>query len=138
MQLSRYKHKLKIQSFLLASNNILITNFSVIAKALLTTSENDALALINSRFPIPHFVKTSQGESQSRFLISKLNPSTTHVSSNASPMGLIQGYDQAGMPLMQQGTAVFTDDVSLQVFMEHLKRLAVSSTATSAATAAVS
>lgn len=31
------------------------------------------------------------------------------------------------------GQAIFTDDVSLQVFMEHLKRLAVSSSAAATA-----
>ncbi len=29
--------------------------------------------------------------------------------------------------LMQETTAILTDDVSLQVFMDHLKKLAVSS-----------
>lgn len=32
-------------------------------------------------------------------------------------------------PIQDGGAPVLTDDVSLQVFMEHLKKLAVSSTA---------
>ena len=61
------------------------------------------------RFPLSRYVVTDQGGSQARFLLSKLNPSTTHMSGGA--------YGQS------QGAAIFTDDVSLQVFMEHLKRL---------------
>ena len=53
-----------------------------------------------------------QGGSQARFLLSKLNPSTTHMSTS------MYGSGPAGT-----GQAIFTDDVSLQVFMEHLKRL---------------
>ena len=65
------------------------------------------------RFPIPRYIVCDQGGSQARFLLSKLNPSTTHMS--ASMYGTPSG---AGA-----GQAIFTDDVSLQVFMEHLKRL---------------
>jgi hypothetical protein len=65
------------------------------------------------RFPIPRYIVCDQGGSQARFLLSKLNPSTTHMS--ATMYGTTPG---AGA-----GQAIFTDDVSLQVFMEHLKRL---------------
>ena len=65
------------------------------------------------RFPIPRYIVCDQGGSQARLLLSKLNPSTTHMS--ASMYGSAAG---AGA-----GQAIFTDDVSLQVFMEHLKRL---------------
>lgn len=87
-------------------------------KNMLIAAEEDALNLIRDRFPIPHYVVTGQNESQARFLISKLNPSTTHVSPVQSPYE----QPQPGIP----GQAVFTDDVSLQVFMDHLKKLAVS------------
>ena len=69
--------------------------------------------LLSERFPIPRYIVCDQGGSQARFLLSKLNPSTTHMS--ASMYGTPAG---AGA-----GQAIFTDDVSLQVFMEHLKRL---------------
>lgn len=59
------------------------------------------------------YVVCDQYGSQARFLLSKLNPSTTHATD------LYGG--QAG------GQAIFTDDVSLQVFMEHLKKLATAS-----------
>ncbi|KAG2073351.1 hypothetical protein BDR04DRAFT_1010727, partial [Suillus decipiens] len=55
------------------------------------------------------------GGSQARFLLSKLNPSMTHMSTS------MYGTAQAA----GAGQAIFTDNVSLQVFMEHLKRLAV-------------
>ena len=49
---------------------------------------------------------------QARFLLAKLNPSATY--NNAHEMA-------AGSDV------IFTDDVSLQVFFEHLQRLAVQS-----------
>lgn len=52
---------------------------------------------------------------QARFLLSKVNPSQTHNNLYA------WGQDAGGAP-------VLTDDVSLQVFMDHLKKLAVSNT----------
>ena len=87
---------------------------------------DDVQELIGDRFPIPRYILCDAGGSQARFLLSKLNPSTTHMSG---------GYGQA------QGQAIFTDEcvdavrqndwtrltyfpvsVSLQVFMEHLKK----------------
>ncbi|KAK4046985.1 GTPase-activating protein S23 [Microbotryomycetes sp. JL201] len=81
---------------------------------LLQDPQEDAQDLLLDRFPIPRYVVTDQGGSQARFLLSKLNPSTTHVSGGTQYAG--------GAP---QGQAIFTDDVSLQIFMEHLKKLAV-------------
>jgi protein transport protein SEC23 len=54
---------------------------------------------------------------QARFLLSKVNPSQTHNTT-------VYGWNN------QQATApILTDDVSLQVFMDHLKKLAVSQSA---------
>lgn len=83
-------------------------------KQLLAAPKEDAHQLLEERFPIPRYIECDQNSSQARFLLSKLNPSQTHVSS--------AGYGY------QQGQAIFTDDVSLQVFMEHLKKLSVSTT----------
>ncbi|KAI8088779.1 protein transporter SEC23 [Halteromyces radiatus] len=80
-------------------------------KQLLEAPVYDAQDLLIDRFPVPRYIDCDQGGSQARFLLSKLNPSTTHASS--SPYGA------------PTGAAIFTDDVSLQVFMEHLKKLAV-------------
>ncbi|KAG2584505.1 hypothetical protein PVAP13_6KG309200 [Panicum virgatum] len=47
---------------------------------------------------------------EARFLLAKLNPSVSYNSDNPPPPG---------------GDVIFTDDVSFQVFMDHLQRLAV-------------
>ncbi|KAG2037027.1 hypothetical protein BDR03DRAFT_811352, partial [Suillus americanus] len=82
-------------------------------KELLKNPVTDAQDLLVDRFPIPRYIVCDQGGSQARFLLSKLNPSTTHMSTS------MYGTAQAA----GAGQAIFTDDVSLQVFMEHLKRL---------------
>uniref|UniRef100_A0A182NZD3 Protein transport protein SEC23 n=1 Tax=Anopheles epiroticus TaxID=199890 RepID=A0A182NZD3_9DIPT len=83
-------------------------------KQLLQAPVDDAQDILQTRFPMPRYIDTEQGGSQARFLLSKVNPSQTHNNMYA--------YGQDG------GAPVLTDDVSLQVFMEHLKKLAVSST----------
>lgn len=77
---------------------------------LLNAPMNDAAEMTRTRFPYPRLIECVEGGSQSRFLMAKLNPSFTHTSGD--------GYGQ-------QEPAVFTEDVSLNVFMQHLKRLAV-------------
>lgn len=70
-------------------------------------------SLIPAPFPaLPprRYIECDQNGSQGRFLLSKLNPSVTHTTDQAAGAEVI-----------------FTDDVSLQVFMDHLKRLAVQS-----------
>ncbi|WFD34192.1 GTPase-activating protein S23 [Malassezia cuniculi] len=81
-------------------------------KEILETPQADAQDLLMERFPIPRYIVCDQNGSQARFLLSKLNPSTTHMTGGAYGTG-------------NMGAAIYTDDVSLQVFMEHLKRLAV-------------
>eukprot|EP00040_Diaphanoeca_grandis_P001596 m.18936 g.18936 ORF g.18936 m.18936 type:complete len:765 (-) comp12269_c1_seq1:22-2316(-) len=80
-------------------------------RTLLQTPREDAQEILQSRFPMPRYVDCEQGGSQARFLLSKVNPSQTH--NNMFGQG------------ESQGAPVLTDDVSLQVFMEHLKKLAV-------------
>ncbi|KAF2325738.1 hypothetical protein GH714_034596 [Hevea brasiliensis] len=79
---------------------------------LLQAPQDDAQMIIRDRFPIPRMVVCDQHGSQARFLLAKLNPSATY--NNAHDMA-------AGSDV------IFTDDVSLQVFFEHLQRLAVQS-----------
>ncbi|XP_028075077.1 protein transport protein SEC23-like [Camellia sinensis] len=79
---------------------------------LLQAPHDDAQMIIQDRFPVPRLVICDQHGSQARFLLAKLNPSATY--SNAHEMA-------AGTEM------IFTDDVSLQVFFEHLQRLAVQS-----------
>lgn len=82
-------------------------------KQLLNAPVDDAQEILQTRFPMPRYIDTEHGGSQARFLLSRVNPSQTH--NNAYGWG------------QDAGAAVLTDDVSLQVFMEHLKKLAVSS-----------
>eukprot|EP01006_Ploeotia_vitrea_P011244 TRINITY_DN29942_c1_g1_i1.p2 TRINITY_DN29942_c1_g1~~TRINITY_DN29942_c1_g1_i1.p2 ORF type:complete len:776 (+),score=419.17 TRINITY_DN29942_c1_g1_i1:24-2330(+) len=77
---------------------------------LLKAPEEDAQSRMKERFPRPKYVFCVQNGSQSRFIMAKLNPSITQNTVNA---------DAGSRP------PVFTDDVSLKVFMEHLRKLAV-------------
>lgn len=81
-------------------------------RSLLEAPQNDAQMIMNSRFPVPRYIVCDQHKSEARFLLAMLNPSVTHNSADA-------GHNS--------GQAIFTDDVSLRVFMEHLIKLAVQS-----------
>ncbi|KAK9160590.1 hypothetical protein Syun_006931 [Stephania yunnanensis] len=77
-------------------------------RKLLEAPEIDAEQLVADRIPVPKLIKCDQHSSQARFLLAKLNPSITQNS------------------VFTEGSDVlFTDDVSLQVFIEHLQVLAV-------------
>jgi protein transport protein SEC23 len=76
-------------------------------KNLLLAPRNDAQMIMEERFPVPRYILCDEGKSESRFLMAKLNPSVTH-----------QNRDGAHAP-------IFTEDVSLRIFMEHLMKLAV-------------
>ncbi|KAF4629696.1 hypothetical protein G7Y89_g8449 [Cudoniella acicularis] len=80
--------------------------------ALLELPKEDARDLITDRFPLPRFIVCDAGGSQARFLLSKLNPSTTHTTGAYGGVGA------------QTAQTIFTDDVSLQTFMDHLMKLA--------------
>ncbi|KAJ0612397.1 putative protein transport protein Sec23 [Helianthus annuus] len=77
---------------------------------LLQAPHDDAEVIIRERFPVPRLVVCDQHGSQARFLLAKLNPSATYNNEVAAGMDVI-----------------FTDDVNLQVFFEHLQKLAVQS-----------
>ncbi|RDA91021.1 hypothetical protein CP533_2542 [Ophiocordyceps camponoti-saundersi (nom. inval.)] len=87
---------------------------------LLEQPKEDARDLITDRFPLPRFIVCDAGGSQARFLLSKLNPSTTHTTGP---------YGGAGATSAQ---TIFTDDVSLHTFMDHLMNLELTSCATMA------
>ncbi|KRX20342.1 Protein transport protein Sec23A [Trichinella nelsoni] len=78
-------------------------------KHLLEAPIEDARTILRDRFPMSRYIETEHEGSQARFLLSKVNPSLTHN----NPWGA-------------DGAPVFTDDVSLQIFMEHLRKLSVS------------
>lgn len=77
-------------------------------KKLLEAPELDAEQLVAERVPVPKLIKCDQHSSQARFLLAKLNPSVTQNSTHT------EGSD-----------IIITDDVSLQVFIEHLQAMAV-------------
>ncbi|UJR26099.1 hypothetical protein I4U23_007445 [Adineta vaga] len=80
-------------------------------KQLLQAPVGDATEILQNRFPMPRYIVTEAGGSQARFLLYKVNPSQTHTNC---------GWGQAA------GAPILTDDVNLQTFMDHLKKLAVS------------
>lgn len=77
-------------------------------RKLLEAPELDAEQLVCERIPPPKLIKCDQHSSQARFLLAKLNPSVTQNSTYTDGSDII-----------------FTDDLSLQVFIEHLQELAV-------------
>jgi protein transport protein SEC23 len=77
-------------------------------KDLLESPQREATQIMADRLPQPRYVVCDQHKSQARFLMARLNPSIT----------------QANVENSAPGTApVFTDDVSFNVFMEHLIKL---------------
>jgi protein transport protein SEC23 len=77
-------------------------------RALLEAPQGDAQLIMDARFPVPRYIVCDQHKSEARFLMAKLNPSVTHNTQDTGSSG-----------------AVYTDDVSLRVFMEHLMKLSV-------------
>ncbi|KAH8340839.1 hypothetical protein KR059_007933 [Drosophila kikkawai] len=92
-------------------------------KQLLQAPVDDAQEILQTRFPMPRYIDTEHGGSQARFLLSKVNPSQTH--NNMYAYGQVSFMATVAA---DGGAPVLTDDVSLQLFMEHLKKLAVSTT----------
>lgn len=88
-------------------------------RTLLDAPKAAAQELLRGRFPVPRYIDCDQGGSQARFLLSKVNPSVAHNASSGGGMGGAFGQQAP------TGMAISTEDVSLQLFMEHLKKLAV-------------
>ncbi|KAL6762935.1 hypothetical protein V8C86DRAFT_2509254 [Haematococcus lacustris] len=77
---------------------------------LLAAPQQEVKEIAARRFPVPRIVDCDKNGSQARYLLVKLNPSSTYSSA---------------MPTSAE--VINTDDVSLATFTEHLKRLAVQS-----------
>ncbi|TYI66798.1 hypothetical protein E1A91_D09G251400v1 [Gossypium mustelinum] len=77
-------------------------------RKLFEAPELDAGQLVAGRVPPPKLIKCDQHSSQARFLLAKLNPSVTQDSTYTDGSDII-----------------FTDDLSLQVFIDYLQALAV-------------
>ncbi|KAK7387624.1 hypothetical protein VNO78_28547 [Psophocarpus tetragonolobus] len=79
-------------------------------RKLLEAPELDAEQLVADRVPVPRIITCDQHSSQARFLLAKLNPSVTQNSTYTDGSDII-----------------FTDDLSLEVFLDQLQVLAVQS-----------
>ena len=92
-------------------------------RALLAQPVSDAAAAMGTRCPTPRLVECDQGGSQARFLLAKLNPSATHATSDAAA----PSYDNAMGGVVGAGgpEIIFTDDIAMNVFLQHLAKLAV-------------
>ncbi|KAI5970719.1 hypothetical protein CANMA_000138 [Candida margitis] len=83
-------------------------------KDFLGAPKREAMSLLVDRFPLPRFIDCDEGGSQARFLMAKLNPSTSY----ATNVNHFYGFGDR--------SDVFTDDVSLQSFMDHVQRVVTS------------
>jgi protein transport protein SEC23 len=70
----------------------------------------DANFIMQERFPMPRFFVTSPGESSERKIKVRVNPSSLSQANSSVESG-----------------NYFTEDVSLNVFMQHLIKMAVQS-----------
>lgn len=86
-------------------------------KAWLDGVRSDQQAIAAGRFPAPRLMECGQGDPDSRYLYNVINPSRTHH--NAAGPGQQQQYGA------NPGELCYTDDASLQKFMDHLKEMAV-------------
>eukprot|EP00755_Sulcionema_specki_P003956 Sspe_Gene.4057::Locus_1334_Transcript_1_1_Confidence_1.000_Length_2376::g.4057::m.4057/K14006/SEC23; protein transport protein SEC23 len=87
-------------------------------KDLLEKPKEHALEIVRSRYPQPRFVECDHHGSQARILYNVINPSRSSKKDNANPQ---EQYGTGGDEI------VFTEDVSLQTFLQHLKALAAQS-----------
>lgn len=80
-------------------------------KEFLEAPKREAMEILMDRFPLPRFIYCDEGGSQARFLMAKLNPSTSYAS---NPNHMYGGQ-----------LDVMTDDTSLQLFMDRIQRIVV-------------
>ncbi len=81
---------------------------------LLNAPLEEARQSMRDRFPTPRFIECVEGGSQARFLVAKLDHSRKTNAANGSLASQLDG-----------PPGVFTDDVSLSVFLSHLSKVAV-------------
>lgn len=82
-------------------------------KEFLELPRQEAADILVDRFPLPRFIDTEEGGSQARFLMSKLNPTTSYNSFDSlDQMSKLGPQDGNG------GAIIMTDDISLQTFMQ--------------------
>lgn len=81
--------------------------------AFLEAPKKEAMEILMDRFPLPRFIDCDEGGSQARFLMAKLNPSTSY----ANP---------AHRHVIGHSLDVLTDDASIQLFMDRIQKIIVS------------
>nr|CCC51712.1 putative protein transport protein Sec23A [Trypanosoma vivax Y486] len=74
----------------------------------------DAEVLVSNRYPTPRFIYVCHDDPDARILRNRINPSRSYGNDGGQQYG------------GNEGELVYTDDASLGMFMEHLKKLAVS------------
>lgn len=84
-------------------------------KAFLDSVREQAKSIAADRYPAPRLLEVGPLDGDARILMNRINPSRTH-NNQAGAAGAYGG---------APGELVYTDDASLQTFMDHLKRLAV-------------
>lgn len=89
-------------------------------KEFLELPRQEAADILIDRFPLPRFIDTEEGGSQARFLMSKLNPTTSYNSSNS-----LQHLAEFGQNDGIGGAIIMTDDISLQTFMQFVNEAIV-------------
>ncbi|KAH3680078.1 hypothetical protein WICPIJ_008396 [Wickerhamomyces pijperi] len=77
-------------------------------KKFLEVPRLEAVELLRDRFPLPRFIDCIEGDSQSRFLYARLNPTSNNISNAAD-----------------QGMRILNEDVRLQDFLQTLKQTVV-------------
>ncbi|GME81126.1 unnamed protein product [Ambrosiozyma monospora] len=87
-------------------------------KEFLDLPKQEAAEILIDRFPLPRFIDTEEGGSQARFLMSKLNPSTSY-----KELDNLNAFANGARGAV--GAVVFTDDVSLQTFMKYVNEAIV-------------
>ena len=85
-------------------------------KILIEQPSFDAREVLQERFPVPKFVQTTEGGSQARFLVTRVNPSRTLTKD-----------EDAHLTGRAESSVVLTEDTSLKVFMQTLVQYAVQS-----------
>ena len=81
-------------------------------KEFLEAPKREAMEILMDRYPLPRFIDCDEGGSQARFLMAKLNPSTSYSTNPNQLYG-------------NNGPEVLTDDTSLQTFMDQIQRIVV-------------
>lgn len=83
-------------------------------KSFLEVPRADGGKIVEGRYPTPRFIEVGQGDPDARILYNRINPSKSRTAAETNNYG--HGSDEL----------VYTDDAPMQVFIEHLKKLAVS------------